>query len=291
MSVSRVTSRTMSNTAMRGLQDSLRRTQDLQNQLSSGRRVNRPADDPAATAAAMKLRSQRTANQQYQRNVDDSTGRLNIADSTLTAISSRIRRAQDLVIQSNSAALGEDSRAAIAEELKSIGAEVIDLYNARWLGRPVFGGTVAGDVAVQPDGTYIGDENPVMSRINADSTLRVDVSGVAAGADFVPGAILAAADTVVNNLSDTATSITNLGTALNKVLQTLGDVGARSSRLETIQSRLQSDELDFTSRISQNEDADLPETIMNLEAQKVGYQAALSTAANILQTSLVDYLK
>ena len=153
MSISRVTGRTMSNTALRGLQSSLGRTQDLQNQLSSGRRVNRPADDPAAAAASMKLRTERAASVQYQRNVEDSTGRLNMADSALTQISDRIRRAQELVLSANNGAIGAESRAAIAQELSSITSEVVDLYNTRWLGRPVFGGTTAGDVAVQPDGT------------------------------------------------------------------------------------------------------------------------------------------
>lgn len=291
MNVSRVTSRAMSNTALRGLQSSLNRTQDLQNQLSTGRRVNRPADDPAATAASMQLRSQRAANQQYQRNVTDSTGRLSVADSAMTQISDRIRRAQALVTQANNGSLGDASRAAIGQELNSIAAEVIDLYNTKWLGRPVFGGTVAGSIAVQPDGTYIGDENPVLSRVNADTVMRVDVSGTAAGADFVPGAITAAAAAVVANGSTATTSLTDLQTGLDRVLQALGDVGARAQRLDTAQNKLTGEELDFTSRISENEDADLPETILNLESQKVGYQAALATAANILQTSLVDYLR
>ena len=291
MSVSRVTSRTMSNVAMRGLQSSLARTQDLQNQLSSGRRVNRPGDDPAAAAASMKLRSARTANQQYQRNVEDSTGRLNVADSALTQISERVLRAQELVLSANNGALGPESRSAIAQELNSIREEVIGLYNTRWLDRPVFGGTAAGSVALLPDGTYVGDDEPVLSRINADTVLRVDVSGIAAGADTLPDVIAAAADNVVNDPSNIGSSIEALAGSLNKVLEALGDVGARAGRLDTAKARLQSDELDFTSRISENEEADLPLTIMNLEAQKVGYQAALATAANILQTSLVDYLK
>src|SRR6187551_3488381 len=133
MSITRVTGRTMSNTALRGLQSSLGRTQDLQNQLSSGRRVNRPADDPAAAAAAMKLRTERAANVQYQRNVQDSTGRLNVADSALMQISDRIRRSQELVISANNAALGQSSRAAIAQELTAITDEVVGLYNTRWL--------------------------------------------------------------------------------------------------------------------------------------------------------------
>lgn len=218
-------------------------------------------------------------------------GRLNVADSALTQISERIRRAQSLVLSANNGGLGPASMSAIAQELTSIREEVISLYNTRWLDRPVFGGTVAGDVALEPDGTYIGDDQPVFSRINADTVLRVDVSGVAAGADTLPDVLAAAIDNVLNDSSNIGASIEALSESLNKVLETLGDVGARAGRLETAQARLQSDELDFTSRISENEDADLPLTIMNLEAQKVGYQAALATAANILQTSLVDYLR
>jgi flagellar hook-associated protein 3 FlgL len=168
---------------------------------------------------------------------------------------------------------------------------VIGLYNTRWLDRPVFGGTTAGDIAVQADGTYVGDDQPVLSRVNADSTMRVDVPGRAAGADTLPGVIKAAADAVANNPSTITASIGALASSLDQVLQALGDVGARAGRLEKAQTQLFSDELDFTSRISQNEDADLPETIMHLEAQKVGYQAALGTAAKILQTSLLDYLR
>ena len=47
----------------------------------------------------------------------------------------------------------------------------------------------------------------------------------------------------------------------------------------------------FTSRISENEEIDLPLTIMNLESQKVAYQAALGAASKIMQSSLVDFLR
>jgi len=49
--------------------------------------------------------------------------------------------------------------------------------------------------------------------------------------------------------------------------------------------------LDLTSRISINEDVDMPQAMMNLSAQQVGYQAALQSAAKIQQVSLVDFLK
>ena len=56
-------------------------------------------------------------------------------------------------------------------------------------------------------------------------------------------------------------------------------------------NNLDNEQLDFTSRISENEDIDMPKTIMDLEAQKVGYQAALGAASKVLQVSLLDFLK
>jgi flagellar hook-associated protein 3 FlgL len=291
MTISRVTHKSMSNVALRGLQGSLSRAQQLQNELSSGKRVGTPSDDPAAASASMKLRSQRRQDEQYLRNIDDASGRLNVTDDALSQISDRIRRARDLLVQAGDGAVDASGMAAIGAELSSISGEVKDLYNTRWLDRPVFGGTVPGSVAIDSTGTYIGNDAPIQARISRDSTLRVDTSGTAAGANTLPDLLGQAAADVTGNPTAVAGDLTALDAELGKVLQTLGDVGARSARLETTRTNLTAEQLDFTSRISQNEDVDLPATIMNLQSQQVAYQTALSAAAKVLQTSLADYLK
>src|SRR5690349_6065560 len=133
MTWSRVTQRGTSDNALRGLQTSLARTQKLQNELSSGKRVANPGDDPAAAASSMALRSQRRADEQYIRNADDASGRLNMADNALTQMSDRVRRVRDLLIQSGDGALGDSDRQAIAAEVNAIKGEIKDLYNTKWL--------------------------------------------------------------------------------------------------------------------------------------------------------------
>ena len=289
---SRVTYRSISETALRGLQSNLSNTQRLQQQLSSGRRVSTPGDDPSAAGASMKLRSQRRADEQYLRNVEDATGRLNVTDGALTQISNRVQRAQALLIQSRDGALDASGQAAIGAELSSIRDEVVDLYNTRWLDRPVFGGTVQGSNAVDPNtGTYLGNDAPILARISRDATLRVDTSGTAAGADTLPGLMAQAASDVATNPSNVSTDLDGLATQLSTVLRTLGDVGARSERLDTTKTNVDSERLDFTSRISENEDVDLPATIMSFQSQQVAYQSALGAAAKVLQTSLMDFLR
>jgi flagellar hook-associated protein 3 FlgL len=292
MSISRVTQRGVSDAALRGLQASLARTQKLQNELSSGRRVSTPGDDPAAAASSMALRSQRRADEQYLRNSDDAAGRLNMADNALTQMSDRVRKVRELLIQSGNGALGDSDKAAIAAEINAIKGEVKDLYNTRWMNRPVFGGTNASDVAVDPDsGTYVGNDAAIMTRISREATIRTDVKGTDVAADSLPALLDQISANITSNPSALSADLGALDGARDKILQALGDVGARAARVEATKNSVDSERLDFTSRISENEEIDLPLTIMNLESQKVAYQAALGAASKIMQSSLVDFLR
>jgi flagellar hook-associated protein 3 FlgL len=288
----RVTQGTIRADSLRGLQSSLGRVQSLQARLSSGKRVAVPSDDPSATAAAMTLRTQQAADVQYLRNIDQVSARLGVADNALTSISDRLRGVRELVVQAQNGALGAASRAALASQASSLKSEIVGLYNTTYLDRPVFGGTVPGQLAIDPTtGAYVGNDQPVLTRISRDATMRADVKGTDIAADTAPALL----DRIVTDLGSTApmptADLDDLDATLSKVLQGLGDVGARSARVDATRTNVDSNRLDLTARISENEDVDLPETIMNLQSQQVAYQSALGASAKILQTSLLDFLR
>jgi flagellar hook-associated protein 3 FlgL len=287
----RVTQRMVNDTALYGLQTTLAKSQRLQEQLSSGRLVSKASDDPSAASSSMVLRSQRRLDEQYLRNIEDSGGRLATADAALQDVSTLVRRAKELLVSAQDPSLNDSSRAAIGAELEVIGRGVIDAYNTRWLERPVFGGTVQGLDAVDSSGAYLGDDLPILSRISRDVTLRVDVVGSASGADVLPGLLAQAAADITANSPSVAADQDALDAALTTVLTALGDVGARAAQLETTKQAVENEHLDFTARISENEDVDLPKAIMDLQASQVAYQTALGAAGKILQTSLLDYLR
>ena len=288
--MSRITQRTIADTALRGLQGNLSRLQQLQNQLSSGKQVSVPSDDPSATVTAMTLRSRRAADEQYLRNVDVASGRLGVTDNSLTQLSDRLRAVRDLVVQSRNGALSAESQTALAANASAIGQEINDLYNTTYLDRPIFGGTIQGQTVLDASGTYLGNDLPVEARISADASLRIDVSGRAAGADTVPGII---SSITTNMTAGTATDadLEAIDGALAQVARAYGDLGARAARVDQTKNLVDSHRLDLTSRISNAEDVDMPEAMMKLSAQQVGYQAALQSAAKIQQVSLVDFLK
>jgi flagellar hook-associated protein 3 FlgL len=288
----RITQQSISASTMRGLQSNLSRMQALQAQLSSGRRISVPSDDPSGTASAMTFRSQQAADEQYLRNIDQVSARLGVTDNTLTALSDRLRGVRDLLVQAGNGGLGADSRSALAAQASALKSEIVDLYNTTYLDRPVFGGTVAGAQAVDPTtGAYIGNDQPVQTRISRDATVRIDVKGTDVAADTTPALL----DRIVADLGTTApipaADINDLDATLSKVMQALGDVGARASRVDATKANVDSHRLDLVARISENEDVDLPQTIMNLQSQQVAYQSALGASAKILQTSLIDFLK
>jgi flagellar hook-associated protein 3 FlgL len=287
----RITQATIAGTALRGLQGNLSRLQTLQNQLSSGKQISQPSDDPSGTVAAMTLRSRRAANEQYLRNIDTATGRLTVTDNTLTQLSDRLRAVRDLVVQSRNGSLATESQSAISANVTAIRSEVLDLYNTTYLDRPIFGGTAPGQTVVDATGAFVGNNAPVTTRISTDAVLRIDVSGTAAGADTVPDMINQVATNIASSAGATDTDLSNLDAALSQVLQALGDVGARSARITQTRDMVDSQRLDLTSQISVAEDVDMPQAMMNLSAQQVGYQAALQSAAKIQQVSLVDFLK
>jgi len=288
----RITQNTISQTALRGLQGNLSRVQALQQQVSSGKRISQPSDDPSATAASMTFRAQQAGDEQYLRNIDHVTGRLSVADNALTQLSDRVRAVRDQMVASQNGALSTDGRAALAADITSIRSEIVSIYNTTYLDRPVFGGTVQGQQAVDPaTGSYIGNDVPIETRISADTVIRSDVQGTAAAADVLPGLLTQISTNVATPGGAQSADFSALDAAFSKVQQALGDVGAREARVDTTKANVDSHRLDLVARISQNEDIDLPQAIMNLQSQQVGYQAALGAASKILQTSLVDFLK
>lgn len=242
--------------------------------------------------STVALRSQQAGTEQYLRNIDDATGRLNVADDALTQVSSQLRRARELVLQAGNAPVNDSGRAAIAQELAGIRDAVIGLYNTRWLDRPVFGGTVSGHVAIDPaDGSYQGNDADIVTRISRAATVRTDVKGGAVGADTLPDVLSQLAADVVAGSQTATANLAGLDAEIDKVIAGLGDVGSRAARVASAKLGLESEKLDLTARISEQEDIDIPETIMQLSAQQTAYQSALRAASQILQVSLVDFLR
>ena len=134
MTIGRVTQRMLTEGSLGNLQRNLGRLAALQEQLSTGRVINRPSDNPTGTTAAMRIRTSVSDQGQYARNAQDGLGWLTQVDSTLDGVTTAVRRARDLALQgANTGAMGQQARDALAIEVENLARTYVVV---RSLGEP-----------------------------------------------------------------------------------------------------------------------------------------------------------
>ncbi|HRK47177.1 MAG TPA: flagellar hook-associated protein FlgL, partial [Nocardioides sp.] len=184
MTTVRLTQNMMVNRSQSAMQNALVRLADAQEQVSSGKRINRPSDSPTDTTSAMRLRGSLKATEQYARNAGDGLGRLAVVDQTLFTVTDLVGRARELALQgANTGSAGQSSRDALAAEVDQIRDELLNQANTQYLTRPVFGGVTAGAAAYDDDGSFVGVAGAITRRVGDDVNVRVDVDGQAVFGD------------------------------------------------------------------------------------------------------------
>ncbi len=296
----RITQRSVSNTMMSGLQSNLGRLQKLQEQLSSGKQMSRPSDSPVKTVEALQFRSTIRRTEQYVRNADDGLAQLGAADAALTDGLSLTRRVRDLVLTGMNDTLGAEGRAALASEIENLRDGLVGIANTRYLDRPVFGGNTAASDAFTAAGSYSGDTGTVLRTVGAGVQVPVNVTGDAVfGANGDPEQLFRVLDGLAATLRAGApdmhdrlrSGLVSLDKGIDRVIASLGDVGARTNRLETVKAAAESSLISLANSLSEVEDVDLPKTIVDLQLQEVAYKAALGATARVVQPSLLDFLR
>jgi len=286
----------MSGSALDSLQLGLGRLAKVQEQLTTGRILNRPSDNPTDTTAAMRLRSSMADLSQYRRNAQDGIGWMTQADSTLAGVTTDLNRARDLALQgANTGALGPAAREALAVEVEGIRSALLSHANATYLDRPIFGGVSAGATAYDTAGAYVGTPGDVNRRIADGVVIKVDVDGRSVFGDgptsaFAEMTALAAALRSGDTTAIRA-SVDTLKARLDTVINVRTEAGVRLQRLEAADTTADAAEVTLSTKLSTIENTDLAKATVELKLQEVAYQASLAATARVLQPSLIDFLR
>lgn len=258
------------------------------------KRLRKPSDSPVDTVSAMRLRSDMGRNEQISRNLDDALGWLGVADNTVSTVVEQLQRVRDLSIQARNASADTVAREGIASEVEKIRESLLGLANTQFNGRAIFAGTAAGSAAYDANATYVGFSASVDRTIAPGVRVQVNVNG-----DEVfgtPGSDLFVqmnqlADAIRTNPAGLDTLVTDLDTRTRAVQTGLAEIGARFARVETMKDRNSADALTMKQNLSNVEDTDMAQAVMELQMQEVSYQAALQATARAIQPSLVDFLR
>ena len=295
MTYNRITTSTIASHALQGIQASQSRLATLQSQLSSGKALQKPSDDPAGVSSALSLRSELARLTQYDRNTADGQAWLGTIDSTLQTMVGAANRVRDIVVQgSSTGSMSATARQALATEVAGLRQSLLGDANTTYLGRPVFGGTTSGAAAYDATGAYVGDAQVVTRRVADGQTVRVDLTGPeafsAGGTDLF--ALLSKIETdLTGTTANLAGDLTSLDAVLGSMRTGLADVGARSARLDSLSQTAQLRSVDVSSALSNVEDVDTAKAILELNVRQAAYTASLQATAKVIQPSLMDYLR
>ncbi|GIW55308.1 MAG: hypothetical protein KatS3mg082_1712 [Nitrospiraceae bacterium] len=158
------------------LQRAQARLLKIQEQISAGKRVTRPADDPSAFNAIVFDKTTLAQLEQRLRNIQFATTRLDLADKAFGGVTNVLARAQELAVRLRSDTNGIPERTAGALEVRQLLYEVQQIANTELRGEPIFAGTGAHGRA-----TGVEIAEPVTLSDGLNDTLQVTVDGVASG--------------------------------------------------------------------------------------------------------------
>lgn len=293
----RISNRSVHDRLLQHIQQATTRLNETQERVASGRSINRPSDDPFATARALAARSRLDTVGQRIRTADLAITELSAAESSLASLGDVMTRAYELSVQADSAALNGEARAQIATEVTQLLDEVLSIANTSYSGRRIFGGhqgvePFSPDVPASPTAiNYQGDAGQVLREIGDGETVAVNIDGEPLF-DGIFESLIAFRDGLnANDRTAINAASGDLEREMDTVLSARGEVGSRMRRLEMTWDRLTEEELSLRTTISGLEEIDLTQEIVELQMRDTAFQAALSATARSLGPSLLDFLR
>ena len=314
----RISNNMMSDRLLSNLQRSYSRMATTQEQITTGRRVNRPSDDPIAAAAERLREGDLEGIRRSQDSVDAASGWMSAAEGGLSSLQDIISRARELALQGANASTDQNGRNSIAGELDQLVQAAKDAVNAKYGDAYIFSGTMSDrpPYTAATGDAYQGDTNAVTREAGPAATLQVNppfvpigatpagttqaltgLSILGGGSGASDGRILDTIETLAANLraGNTAavgtTDLQRLDANQNALSDARGAIGAMLNRATAAKGRLEDLEDLTTKGIDDLTGVDLAKAVTDFTAQQSAYQAALKVGAQIIQPSLVDFLR
>ncbi|MBU1222976.1 MAG: flagellar hook-associated protein FlgL [Gammaproteobacteria bacterium] len=287
------------------LQSGLARTQQ---QISTGRRILIPSDDPVAAARALEVSQSQSLNTQYGLNRQHAKSALASEEGSLSSVTSLLQDVKTTVIAAGNGSLSDTERGFMATELRGRFEELLGLANSRDpMGNYQFSGyqTTTPPFAETTPGTvqYQGDQGQRLMQVDATRQMAANSTGQAVfqggGQDiFVTlndlitllqtPVVDAATTTALNN--GLATANNNLDLALDNVLTVRASVGSRLQELDALDNAGEDRHIQYSQILSDLQDLDYTQALTQLSQQQITLEAAQRSFVAVSGLSLFNFL-
>jgi flagellar hook-associated protein 3 FlgL len=292
----RVTQSMLANNMLKHLSTSYANLGKYQEQLSTGKKINRPSDDPVVAMKGMAYRTNLTEVEQLKRNFSEAYNWIENSDAALDKATQALQRIRELVVQASNDTYEETQRQAISQEIKQLTEQLVTIANTKVGDKYIFNGTNTLQPPVQMNGTSITTSN------NTEEVKIELAKGIYIAVNVNPTEVFngffSDLQSLANDLEDpnkTGKDINEylgyIDQHISKLLSARSELGARMNRVELMEERIGQQEIIAQKMLSDNEDVDMERVITDLKVQESVHRAALSVGARIIQPTLVDFLR
>ena len=307
----RITSANAFETSLSNLQRRQQALSQSQEQLTSGKRVRRPSDDPAAAAAAERALAAVSRSTAQMRALDSSRNAMQMSESALGHAGELMQQARELLVSAGNGSHTDQDRRVIAEAMRGLRADLLAASNrSDGAGRYLFGGQGADSQPLldSPGGVaYNGATGQLLAASGEASPLSIDgqAAWLQAPDPANPGGVLSVFDVLDRVVGELLTPGRTSAQISQTVSSGLGDIdstannlsawrartGEALNRIDGIEQRLSQTKLDAQRDRSDAEDLDMLQAISDFQNRQTGYDAALKAYSTVQQMSLLQYLR
>lgn len=287
------------------LHSAYRRVAAAQEQVTTGRRINRLSDDPVGAVRVFGLRNFTASLDQYDKNINKIFPFIKQADSVLGQAEESLFRAKELALASANDSQSAADRANTAKEIHELRQQLLNIANTKVDNRYIFAG-FANDAAPFTDGgasvAYNGDSGVLKIPTSSASTVELNVPGdvIFQGVGLTGGVdifdVLSDLETAlvnndVNGVNGIQTQLTRIDNGIDQLLGVRAQFGSRINNAEGAQKALAVLQEQAESERTQIEDVDVLQAYTDFVRYQKMFEAALSSAAQVVQPSLLDFLR
>lgn len=276
--------------------------QNLENELSTGKVLNQPSDNPLAVSQDMSVRAQITQLNGYQNTINAGLSWMNNTSSAIQQISTILQSVQSDAIEglngTNQSSSGEQ---ALSENVQQLTSQIEQILNTKQGSRYLFGGQATSTAPYNSSAnalsqtSYPGQMN---YQVSDSETIEVNVTAFEinnGGTTSSATPLLSTLNSLVQDLqtgseTNLQTDLANLQANMSNITNINADLGARIQQMTALQNQYNQYSTNLTQLKSNLEDANMAQVITQFNTTQNVYTAALKMGSEVLMPSLVDYL-
>lgn len=275
-----------------------------ENQLSSGLKIVNPSDSPDQISQLLATRASLASVQTINENLVNTTAEVNTAETALSNASDAIQQAQVLGSEGASTTATAATRQTLAGQIGDVITQLVGIANTQANGRYIFGGDSDQSAPYTVDLTqsnpisnYLGSSATRLAQNPDGSTFAVSenaqqIFDSPTTANNVFSSLVALRSALQNNdTTGISSALTTLGTAATYFQGQLAFYGRVQDKVSNATNQGQSLATTLQTQVSNIQDADLTQAILELNQGQTAQQAALQEKAATPATSLFDFLK